>query len=304
MTDRRTFLQTAGTAAIGFAGLGLAGCAGDDAATAQGTTAPADTADTANASATADGAPLQTLGVQLYTVRTLMEEDLPGTLQQVAEVGYGAVETAGFFDRTPQQFRTLLDEAGLRSPAGHYPLEDIQDDPNGLIETAQTLGQNYLVCPYLGEEDRTSLDDYRAHADTFNQFGERCQSAGLQFAYHNHAFEFESFGGDMPAYDLLLERTDPALVQMELDLFWIVEAGYDPLAYFEQYPGRFPLFHVKDRTAGGDMVAVGEGAIDFSAILAQAEQAGLAHAFVEHDNPDEPLASIRASYQHLEQLAS
>ena len=127
-------------------------------------------------------------------------------------------------------------------------------------------------------------------------------------AYHNHDFEFDTFGGDTPGYDVMLQETDPDLVDFEMDLFWVTHAGYDPVAYFERYPGRFSLFHVKDRAADGAMTSVGAGAIDFARIFEHAEQAGLEHAFVEHDNPGEAmnaaLDSLAASYAYLDSLRS
>ena len=138
-------------------------------------------------------------------------------------------------------------------------------------------------------------------AELFNKVGEKCQEAGLQFGYHNHDFEFDSLDGQIP-YDLLLQGTDPKLVQMELDIYWIKKAGKDPLAYFERYRGRFALCHVKDMTEAEEMVDVGEGEIDFAEIFSKSEEAGLKHYFVEHDHPEDPLKSIKTSFKYLKQL--
>jgi sugar phosphate isomerase/epimerase len=218
---------------------------------------------------------LDRVGLQLYTVRTLMAEGVERTLEMVAEVGYREVEFAGYFERTPREEET--------------------------IETAATLGHRYLVLPSLPSEDHDSLDDYRRIGNEMNRIGEVCRASGLRFAYHNHAFEFQRMDGRIP-FDVLLEETDPQLVQIELDLFWIIDGGQDPLAYFEAHPGRFHLCHIKDRLADGTMVEVGAGEIDFAAMFAQAENAGLEHYFVEHDQPNDPGASVRESYRHLSRL--
>lgn len=242
------------------------------------------------------------LGVQLYTVRSVFPNDFVGVLEYIKHIGYDEVEFAGYHEREPAVIRAVLDDVGLTAPAAHLPLDAFQNSLDATLDAARAVGHRYLIVPWLAADRRTSIDDYRRFADTLNTVGERVKAAGMQLGYHNHDFEFETFGGDTPAYDVLLEETDPSLVVMELDLYWAVAAGHDPVDYFERYPGRFPLFHVKDRTAGGEMAHVGAGAIDFARIFAHAERAGLRHAIVEHDQPEDALASIRASYDHLASL--
>ena len=246
------------------------------------------------------------LGVQLYTLRDIFPGDFVGVLEAVKRIGYDEVEFAGYHERDPQAVRAVLDDIGLTAPATHVPIDFLRDNLDGVLETANVVGHEYVVLPWLIEDQRPdSLDGYRRLAEELNGWGERAQTAGVQVAYHNHAFEFDRFGGDTPGYDAMLQEADPDLVDFEMDLYWVTEAGYDPVAYFERYPGRFPLFHVKDRTLTGEMTPVGAGDIDFARIFDHAEQAGLRHAFVEHDNPgDEPLESIAASYAHLESLRS
>lgn len=297
MIHRRSFLRTSACAVGAAAVSSIAwGCGSETQPEVDEGSAAA--RDTTQAGA-APGASLQTIGVQLYTVRGLMDEDAGTTLQQIAEIGYGTVETAGFAGMTPDEFKALLDQHGLRSPSGHYMIEQMENDLDGVIAAAQAVGQSYVVCPYLAEERRQSLDDYRGLADQLNTFGERLQEAGLQLAYHNHDFEFETFGGDTPAYDILLENTDPELVAVEMDLYWVSKAGYEPSTYFERYPDRLALFHLKDITGEGDIAPVGQGTLDFQRLITEGQSAGLQHAFVEHDNPDDPIASIRSSYQYL-----
>lgn len=288
--DRRRFLQTtAGLAAGGLAWMST-GCASNADNPAPGT-----------GGASGGTRQLSAVGVQLYTVRSLMEDDVEGTLRAIAGIGFEEVEFAGYYGRRPAEVKGLLDEVGLTAPSTHVPLNVLREDLDGIIQTAQAIGHEYVICPWLPQSERGSIHGYRQLAAFFNEVGSEMQAAGLQLGYHNHAFEFEAIDGERP-YDVLLQETDPEHVTMELDLYWIVEAGHDPLAYFEQYPGRFALSHVKDRTHDGAMTAVGEGAIDFAAILAQSDQAGLQRYIVEHDNPDDPLASIRASHDYLRQL--
>ena len=286
---RRTFLKHVGAIGAGALVTGAMGCSAGNAASAS------------RPSGRSGEDVLDQLGVQLYTVRDLMQESVDETLARVAAVGYETVETAGLYGLTPATFREHLRRHGLRSPAGHYGLEALRSDPQRIAETAQALGQQYVVCPYLVEAERQGLDDYRALADTFNEMGAYFQEAGLQFAYHNHDFEFDTFGGERPAYDVLIERTNPDLVALEMDVYWVYKAGHEPAEYFERYPGRFALAHLKDGTAPPEkeMVDVGKGTLDFAALLSQGAEAGLEYAFVEHDQPEDAVESIRASYEYL-----
>ncbi|HUF25749.1 MAG TPA: sugar phosphate isomerase/epimerase [Gemmatimonadaceae bacterium] len=243
------------------------------------------------------------IGLQLYTVRTLMERDFEGTLAAVAGIGYREVEFAGYFGREPARLRATLDDLRLAAPSAHRPIEQFRTGLSPMLDEAEALGHRYLTCPWLAEGERT-LDGYRRLAGEFNQWGAACRDRGMRFAYHNHEFEFAPMGGTVP-FDLLLAETDPALVAYELDLFWIIRAGRDPLEYFDRHKGRFPMWHVKDMRGIGsthEMTAVGAGEIDFAGIFARAGDSGLEHFFVEHDQPADPLASVRNSYDHLRNL--
>jgi sugar phosphate isomerase/epimerase len=247
------------------------------------------------------GRSLKQIGLQLYTVRELMKKDFAGTLEKVAQIGYKEVEFAGYFDRKPEEVRALLDRLGLQAPATHSSIETLRYKPDPTIQTAKIIGHQYLVCPSLPPAERNSIEKYKAVAASLNQIGAVCQKAGLQLAYHNHEYEFTIIDGKIP-YDILLAETDPKLVQMEIDLFWIKKGGQDALAYFEKYPGRFLLCHVKDMDKDQKMVDVGKGKTDFGKIFAKAQQAGLKHFFVENDEPQDTLQSITVSYQHLKNL--
>ena len=241
------------------------------------------------------------VGIQLYTVRGPMADDVPGTLERLADIGYREFEFAGYYDYSPADIRGMLEELGVSAPSAHFPIDVLRDSPEMAIETCVAIGHEYVVCPWLSEEDRSTLDKYRQHAELFNRVAEQCKAAGLGFAYHNHEFEFEAIDGVLPM-DLLLAETDPSLVQIELDLYWVEFAGADPFAYFDQHPGRFPLCHVKDMAADRSMADVGTGQIDFAAIFAN-ERAGLRHYFVERDDAPDPLASAANSFAGASAIA-
>lgn len=246
------------------------------------------------------------VGVQLYTVRDQLQADFEGTLERVAAIGYREFEFAGYYDHSSVQIRNILDRLDVTAPSAHIGLDQFRGDLHRLLGTAQVIGHQYLVVP--AANGRTA-DGWRKIAAELNLFGEAVARAGLQFGYHNHAWEFEDLGGGVTAYDILLEETDPSLVSMELDLYWAIRAGQDPIAMFARNPGRYRLFHVKDmvdRSGSQAMAPVGEGQVDFSAIFAHARQAGVEHYFVEHDNaadmPGGSLASITTSFGHVRRL--
>lgn len=286
---RRTFLKQTTGAALG--GLLLVGCNDPKDCCSEPTADPA----------AVRTRTLDRIGVQLYTLRGLMQQDVSGTLAQVAEIGYDEVEFAGYFDHSPQQIRAWLDGYGLAAPASHISVDATQNDLAATLEAAQAVGHDYLIVAWLPQEQRTTLDDYRRWAAHFNEVGRACREAGMQFAYHNHDFEFMPIDGTVP-YDLLLAETDADLVQMEIDFFWAHKAEVDPLAYFAAHPGRFPLSHVKDGNAAHEQTPVGAGVIDFADLFAHTEEAGMKHYFMEMDNPANPLADVRQSYEHLAQL--
>jgi sugar phosphate isomerase/epimerase len=261
------------------------------------------------------------LGVQLYTVRNQMKADFDGTLAKVAAIGYKEVEFAGYFKHSPRDVRAAIDRHGLASPACHVSWAVLGDKWPAQIESAKIIGQSYIVCPWIPKKIRKQADGWQRIAETFNRAGEASRKSGIQFAYHNHWFEFlqgseKALKGKLP-YDFLLETCDPSLVKMELDLCWIVVGGGDPLKYFDRYPGRFPLVHVKDvkklpevSASGGqnfgdsvkDMTEVGSGIIDWKKIFAQSEKAGIKHYIVEHDKAKAPFNSIKVSYEYLRHL--
>ena len=242
------------------------------------------------------------IGVQLYTVRDLAKQDLAGTLRAIASIGYPEVEFAGYHGHEPAAIRGMLEEAGLAAPAAHVGLDELRQDLDRALAGADMIGHRYLIVPWV--QPPTSLDGWRRIAAEFNELGAVVRERRIQFAYHNHDFALKSIEGKVP-YDLLLEECDPELVKMEMDIFWTVKGGGDPLSYFERFPGRFPLVHVKDmRDSGGarEMTEVGSGQIAFEEMFAASERAGLVYYIVEHDNPVDPLVSIRTSYDNLHRM--
>ncbi len=278
MIDRRSFLEASGAASLACAGL-----------------AP----DLLRATYPRRG--IDRIGVQLYTVRTEMQKSVERTLERVAAIGYREVEFAGYFDRSPERIRSLLEANGLTSPATHIPLEFLEQRWQKTLDLAETIGHRYLVVAWIPEGRRTTIDDYRRIAEIFNRAGAAARARGLTFAYHNHDFEFVPLQGEIP-FDVLTRAADPDLVKLEMDLFWVIKGGHDPVEYFEPNPDRIPLVHVKDMDAAGNMVDVGAGQIDFARIFAKWEIAGIEHFFVEHDTPAVPFASITASYEYLRAL--
>ncbi len=242
------------------------------------------------------------IGVQLYSVRDLMAKDVEGTLAAVAGAGYTEVEFAGYHDKTPAEIKAMLDRHGLVAPSVHTG--DISPDAWAkALDAAHVIGHEYIVMPWIPEERRKTLDQWKAMAADFNRAAASAKAAGVQFAYHNHDFEFKPIEGKVP-YDVLLAETDPNLVKLEIDLYWITKGGQDPLAYFARWPGRIPLVHVKDGKGPPDwaMTEVGSGSIDWKRIFAKSQQAGIQHYFVEHDQPADPIASITASCSYLKKL--
>ena len=241
------------------------------------------------------------VGVQVYTVRSLMTEAPDATLAALAEIGYRDLELAGLYGMTPVEMRLKVNAAGLRVVSSHPSLADVRRRWHRTLEGAVELGQGQLVVPSIGGSER-SLDGLARVADDFNRAGEAAREAGLRFGYHNHDWEFAPLPDGTPAIEVLLARCDPELVEWQMDIFWVVSGGGDPLELLQAHAGRVTSVHVKDRSADGEMVDVGMGVIDFRTILARASGLGLRHAFVEHDHPADPMESVRASYGYLRTL--
>jgi sugar phosphate isomerase/epimerase len=240
------------------------------------------------------------LGIQLYTVRKLASQNKDATLAAISEIGYREVEFAGLFNNSAKDVRAMLDRHGLAAPSSHVGMPRDMADWPAMLDDALALGQSYIITPSFPSND-LSRDGMKRIADQFNAAGAAAKKAGLRFGFHNHSEEFTPVGGQVP-YDTLLAACDPAVVCFEIDIYWMITGGRDPLTYLAKYPGRFPMVHAKGRTADGKMVDVGAGAIDYPKILKAFQRAGLQHCFVEHDDAPDPLASARASFRYLNTL--
>ncbi len=256
------------------------------------------------------------IGIQLYTVGKELQADVPGTLHQIAAIGYTEVETAGFAGLTAAKFREGLQHAGLRCHSAHMQWN--LANPGPVFDDANALGVRYVVSSALfphGSGEPT-VDAYKEFAARLNDLGAKARKAGLHYAYHNHNFEFRDLGGVI-GYDILLNETDPALVDFELDCGWAIAAGYQPIDYFKKHAGRFRMVHIKDFVAGSKLstslapglrpqgTELGRGSIDYKPILQAAALEGVEFYYVEQEPPFLDMPALQAStvdYQYLRQL--
>lgn len=247
------------------------------------------------------------IGLQLWSVRADMSDDPVATIQQVGEIGYDFVEAAGyadgkFYGMEPVEFKKVLNENGLEFLSSHTG-QNLPDDEHWeqtmqwwetCIDAHAKAGVEYIVQPSMGEKGYGSLEDLKRYCDYFNTVGEMCAEKGIKFGYHNHDKEFETVDG-VTRYDYMLQNTDPGKVFFQLDLYWITVGGKDPVDYFEEYPGRFTLWHVKDEKELGE-----SGMMDFEPMFAKAQKAGMKHIIVEVERYSfEPLVSVEKSYDFL-----
>lgn len=248
------------------------------------------------------------IGLQLYSVRTLLPTDYAGTLKQIGAMGYKEVEAAGFFNLPVEQVKAAMQAAGLRCVSAHYSLALLKQHLDEILPFCKTLGVGYVVCSSPmhqreGAKGPLTLDDWRWSADQFNQVAGKVDAAGMRFAYHNHYAEFGAIDGILP-YDELLKHTDPAKVSFELDCGWVVVGGQDPVHYLKQYPTRIVMLHVKDfKDNKPPSVPLGTGSIDYTPIFAAAAAAGhIRHAFVEQEEFQGPIMeelAVDAKYMKL-----
>lgn len=269
-------------------------------------------------------------GLQLFTFFNVIDNDVKGTLQKIADTGYKNIESAfskkgGYYGMKPKEFASMLNDMGMSWKSHHVlgapfklppgsklptgadgkpisipPMLNLRDNYQQLVDEAAEGGVEYLVC---ANTPITTTEDIKSSIAVLNKTGELAKKAGLQFAYHNHDAEFKMVEGKKP-YDLFLSETDPDEVKMELDLAWAVKGGTDPVELFKKQPGRFPLWHVKDLDKERNVILpLGEGTIDFKPIFAAASLAGMKYIFIEHDMPADPFKSINTSIKNLKQLS-
>jgi sugar phosphate isomerase/epimerase len=253
------------------------------------------------------------IGLQLYTLRDELPKDVKSTLEKVALSGYKTVETYGFsikdqfWGLSPIELKKILDANGLKAISGHYNLGSFLADGNtteipAAIEAAKILKSEYLTIPWVDEPFRRTIEDYKKIASRLNEVGKMCKNAGLKLAYHNHDFEFQKHDG-ITGYEILLKETDKSLVHFELDLYWVVRSGNDPLQLFTANQGRFTMWHVKDMDKINPALntEIGSGSIDLKTIFKQAKQSGMKHFFVEQENNYNPNAfeSVKTSCEFI-----
>lgn len=250
------------------------------------------------------------IGVQLYTVRDQAEKDLPGVLKVIHEIGYQEVEPYwNIYNHPAKELKQMIADHGLTVPSGHFDYDKVDTG----FDYAQELGVKYMICPILDESMWSSLDNYKKVAGNLNKWGAEAEKRGMKFGFHNHNYEFKQLGNSN-GWNTLLSRTDPKLVVFEMDCYWVTQAGLDPVKMMNQHADRIRLLHLKDRKAGfppsqwKDKAAehfteVGNGTLDWKAILAAAQKNKIDHMYVEQDFCERPpLESLKISYNNLEKL--
>lgn len=243
------------------------------------------------------------VGLQLYTVRDQTAEDFVGTLEKVAELGYEAVEFAGYGGIEASEMKKTLDRLGLEAISSHVPMDLLENELDQQIAYSQEIGAKYIMCPIVDPAKYADEESFNRTVEQFQQIGEKIRSAGLQFGYHNHAFEFERLN-DEYILDKLYAAVPAELLVAELDLYWIKKAGVDPKSYMLKYKGRTPIIHLKDMTGDerGTFAEVGHGIIDFPSIFEIAAENGVQYYIVEQDFCERhPFDSIKMSIDYLKE---
>lgn len=252
----------------------------------------------------AQAAQIKAVGIQLYTVRDLFQKDPVKTLGDIARIGYKEVEYGGGgYDAMDHKLlRRTTDRLGLKAPSVHVPYEALLASFDKQVEMAKTLGADTVILPYMIDKYRTEAG-WNEALPNINRFATDLRKAGLGFAYHNHDFEFTVKPGGVSLYERLLRATDPALVKIELDLYWVGHAGEDVGGWIDRLGPRLYAYHVKDARADGSMTAVGAGKTDFAALFARRGSAGVRHFYVENDQAPAPyLPDITTSFRTLKAL--
>lgn len=291
-----------------------------------------------------DSKNLKSLGVQLFSLPKLLEKNFRGGIKILAKMGYKEIEMygpypfsvdsvkeewksltpqlgfsgSGYFGHTPQEVRAILNEYGIKATSAHTDMETLQNRMHQLGEAADQIGFEYIGLPAIPEDRRKALDSYKKVAEEFNYIGEQAKKMGLKFAYHNHGYGLQEMDGQIPL-NIILEQTDPSLVFFELDIYWTIAGGANPINYLESYPNRYHLMHLKDMKEkarfsgdGGDpsqwmelfpyMTTVGSGVIDMPSIISVGEKIGVKHYYVEQDFVKNPEVALKKSLEFLKTI--
>lgn len=254
------------------------------------------------------------LGLQLWSIRHALEDDMLGTLNWVREQGFEEVELHSTYGMSADSFRHQLDRAGLRATATHAGYERFQNDIQGILDEAEILGLGHVGIAWIPHpEDRPfTVEMAREAAANFNQWGQAAAERGIRFYYHPHGYEFQPAADGTVPFDVLMQETDPEFVDFEMDVFWVSHPGADPVALLREYPDRWSLMHIKDMAEGTESnfsghaasesnVPVGTGTIDYAAVLEAAQEIGVERYYIEDESPA-PLENIPRSIDYLEQL--
>jgi len=265
------------------------------------------------ASATALAADPNPLGLQLWSLRNQMTASLPSGMAEVKALGFTMVEAAGTYGHSAKDLRSLANANGLKIVGAHIGYEQMQADLPGAIAEAKTLGASFVVVAWIPHKTEFDVAQAKVAAANFNAWGAALKAEGLRFGFHTHGYEFKPLPDGSSAFDVLLKETDPDLVFVEMDVFWVVQPGMDPVKLLEKYPGRFKAFHIKDMRKGAptglyegkapasDNVIVGQGMMDWPAIIAAGRKAGVEYSFIEDETSD-PVGNIPPSIKYLETL--
>jgi sugar phosphate isomerase/epimerase len=252
------------------------------------------------------------LGLQLYSLRAQFAKDVPGTLDKVRDMGFKYVESAGTYGEKPGNFKKDLNSRGLTAVSAHFPFEKFRDDVESVAKEAKALGVKYAGCAWIAHSGAFTEKDCREAANVFNHAGEALAKHGIKFFYHTHGYEFQPYGSEN-LFDLLLAETKPEVVTYEMDVFWVVHGGQNPVSLFEKYKGRFDLVHLKDMKVGTPInlltgstsvsndVAMGTGQIDYRRILPAAAKAGVKWYFIEDESPNSE-KQIPQSVRYLKEV--
>ena len=245
------------------------------------------------------------ISLQLYTVREETARDMAGTLREISDIGFPAVEFAGYGGLAPRDLKTILDDLGLRTSGVHVPLDSWETNPEIVLADMETLDCAHAVLPSAPPERRSDEASVARLAEDLNRWGGRCRGQGVTFSYHNHDFEFAPLG-NTTMWDVLIRETAPELVGLELDLYWAKYAGTDPETVLRDVAGRVSLVHLKDMAPDDTRsdLPVGEGTLPWTTLLEAADDAGVEWFIAEQDNPRDALEDVKASLQHLRELAS
>jgi sugar phosphate isomerase/epimerase len=245
------------------------------------------------------------ISLQLYTVREETARDMPATLRRIAEIGYPAVEFAGYGDHSPEELKATIDDLGLRASGAHVPFDSWQADPEAVITDMHTLDCAHAILPIAPPGQRTDEAAVATLAESINIWGELCRREGVTFSYHNHDFEFAPLG-ESTMWDVLVRETDPEIVGLELDLYWIKYGGADPETVLRDVGNRVSLVHLKDMAPEDTRsdLPVGEGTMPWKELISTADAVGAEWYIAEQDNPRDALEDVRISLRSMRDLAS